>query len=72
LLACRPFGVFRWPPGIALPLADFRAQTLSLNEAGRQALAGFDYRLGGVHFANGAAPWYWNGAAKRLEPAAAP
>jgi hypothetical protein len=81
LLACRPFGVFRWPPGIALPLADFRAQTLSLTEAGRQvlagerrtdALAGFDYWLGGVHFANGAAPWYWNGAAIRLQPAAAP
>jgi hypothetical protein len=81
LLACRPYGVFRWPPAIALPLADFRAQTLSLTEAGREvlagarhadAMAGFDYWLGGVHFANGAAPWYWNGATKRLQPAAAP
>jgi hypothetical protein len=81
LLACRPFGVFRWPPGIALLLADFRQQRLSLTEAGRQvlagarrtdAMAGFDYWLGGVHFANGAAPWYWNGETQRLQPAAAP
>jgi hypothetical protein len=81
LLACRPYGAFRWPPGIALPLADFRAQALSLTEAGRQvlagargadAMAGFDYWLGGVHFANGAASWYWSGATNRLLPAAAP
>lgn len=79
LLRCPPFGVFRWPPMIALPLDEFRAQKLELTEKGRQVLAGaggpspmagFDYWLGGVHFANGIAPWHWNAVTERLQPAA--
>lgn len=78
LLRCPPFGVFRWPPHIALPMEAFRAQELSLTETGRQVLAGeagpdvmagFDYWLGGMHFENGFAPWYWNAETKRLQPA---
>ena len=79
LLACPPFGVFRWPPGIALPMADFRNQALALTEKGRAVLAGeggsdpmrgFDYWLGGVHFENGVARWRWDADAGRLAPSA--
>lgn len=72
LLTCRPFGVFRWPPCIALPPDEFREQTLELTDKARAALAGegngdpmrgFDYWLGGVHFENGVARWRWDAAA---------
>lgn len=72
LLMCRPFGVFRWPPGYAVPMATFRAQKLELSEKGRAVLAGegdgapmrgFDYWLGGVHFENGVARWRWDAEA---------
>jgi len=78
LLRCPPFGVFRWPPKIALPLDEFRAQTLDLTDKGRLVLAGtaapnpmagFDYWLGGVHFENGIAPWHWNPPTGRLQTA---
>jgi hypothetical protein len=79
LLRCPPFGVFRWPPKIALPMDDFRAQELALTDKGRQVLdgaagpnpmAGFDCWLGGVHFENGIAPWRWNAETERLQAAA--
>lgn len=79
LLICRPFGVFRWPPDIALPMADFTAQAIELTDKGRAVLAGaedgspmrgFDYWLGGVHFANGIARWRWDADAGRLVPSA--
>lgn len=75
LLVCRPFGVFRWPPDIALPMAAFRDQVLELTgkgravlarEGGRDPMRGFDYWLGGVHFENGIARWRWDAAAGRL------
>ena len=76
LLACAPYRQFRWPPQSDIPLPDFRAQAFSLTAKGRRVLAGeaagdalrgFDYWLGGVHFANGAAVWRWNAAAGRLQ-----
>jgi len=75
LLICRPFGVFRWPPDIALPKADFRDQAIELTDKGRAVLAGegggdpmrgFDYWLGGVHVENGVPRWRWNADAGRL------
>lgn len=76
LLACAPYGMFRWPPQSDIPLPDFRAQAFSLTAKGRRVLAGeaagdalrgLDHWLGGVHFANGAAVWRWNAAAGRLQ-----
>jgi len=75
LLVCRPFGVFRWPPKIALPMAEFKEQKIELTDKGRAVLAGagggdpmrgFDYWLGGVHFAKGVAQWRWDAAAACL------
>jgi len=69
LLRCPPFGVFRWPPHIALPMDESRDQRLALTERGARVLAGeaaddamvgFDYWLGGVHFENGRAAWRWD------------
>jgi hypothetical protein len=78
LLRCPPFGVFRWPPQIGLPLDAFRAQKLDLTDKGHRVLAGdggrdpmrgFDYWLGGVHVENGIAPWRWNAETGRLQAA---
>lgn len=75
LLTCRPFGVFRWPAEIALPMEAFKAQTLELTDKGRAVLAGegdgnpmrgFDYWLGGVHFENGIGCWRWDADAACL------
>jgi hypothetical protein len=76
LLRCDPNGEFRSPPELALPVAEFLQQRLSLTENGRQVLAGavdasayldFDYWLGGVHFVRGKPMFRWNAAANKLE-----
>lgn len=77
LLACAPLPVFRWPPEIAAPMDEFRDQRLSLTARGREVLdggvsapmRGCDYWLGGVHFENGVASWFWNASEKRLQRA---
>jgi len=76
LLHCDPDGEFRSPPELALPVAEFLQQGLSLTENGRQVLTGavdatayldFDYWLGGVHLVDGKPMFRWNAAASKLE-----